>query len=168
MLQIVASDETFGLVESKYTSLFKGLLEEVKDEMGDGEDIDLALLDEQMDPEDVGKMLRRLQIDPSQLDQPKSTSAVVLDAETSLPSASTVAASNHPSITADAAGTSAVALGKRKALDLVEDNGCVEIEMIDILEGSKEEQLAKRMRLEAVSLAVAWELVQVLLKPHLP
>ena len=51
ILQNVESGERFGLVESKHSSSFKGLVEtELKEEL---QEPDLALLDDQVDAEDI-------------------------------------------------------------------------------------------------------------------
>lgn len=183
VLPIVASDETFGLVQSKYSSLFRGLLE-VKDEI-DGEDIDLALLDEQMDAEDVGMMLKRLQIAPSELDQPQTITTGAVSAITHLSSAVATAqppadrnrilgdGGNHLPPIERVPGRSSVALGKRKELEsnvVVVDSDLEEVEILEVGRSSEDKggRQAKKMRLDAVSAIISNVKQAQLLTSHIP
>lgn len=69
ILQNVKSGERFGLVESKHSSSFKGLVEtELKEEL---QEPDLALLDDQVDAKDIDRMLKGLNINPTLLKLPQ-------------------------------------------------------------------------------------------------
>jgi len=69
-LPIVDSGETFGLVESNYTTSFKGLIE-VKEEPEDEDIRHLPFLDD----DDIQALMQRLKIDPSLLQLPSSSGA---------------------------------------------------------------------------------------------
>jgi hypothetical protein len=84
-LPIIDSGETFGLVQSDYTTSFKGLIE-VKEEPEDENIKNLPLLDD----DDIRALMKRLKIDSSLIQLPTSS-----DASTSIHQSDTISVSHQ-------------------------------------------------------------------------
>lgn len=153
ILPNVESGEKFGLVESRYSSSFKGLVEiESKEEP---QELDLAALDDGVDADDIGWMLKDLNIDPSLLDQPQSANKEVQPDATHLarPTPITIDISNSPPplppLVNKPAMPSAAALGKRKEIDAPSNNEEVDSDVES--ESPTTQWVAKRARVGSVT-----------------
>lgn len=145
VLREVNSGETFGLVQSKQPTSFKGLLE-LKEEEKDGVNVELTEFDRQVDPEDIGRMMNELNIDPVLLEQPAMRRSLPTQpTEPTLPN--TVSSANLPVPELN----SKLGKGKRKAEDLVDLSQEKDDEAIEVVDsGAVKRAKVGRFALECV------------------
>lgn len=145
VLREVNSGETFGLVQSKQPTSFKGLLE-LKEEEKDGVNVELTEFDRQVDPEDIGRMMNELNIDPVLLEQPAMRRSLPTQpTEPTLPNTVSSADLPVPELNLK------LGKGKRKAEDLVDLSQEKDDEAIEVVDsGAVKRAKVGRFALECV------------------